>query len=447
MINIPDKIDPSFYNDVRRRLYTPWFGALFLLTHVICLLFTLSSGFAGSQSALLMFLNQQGTIFFLSCIFLIAIPFQIGNSVAAKIRLCVLRLHDDPRLASRLVWREWFSGVFQAVICGSTLVPYILLQQILGAHEILREWNAFERIFFSGMVLTALTIYSLLCRSRLPRILAFGLLGLIYFLTLFWIFEFLESSGSDLSLKSSIWIFVNSLLVIGILLEAGVTKIASSGDRQALLKRLLALTALGVAFLFTRLGMSAPQMYIVASFIILSMILDGLSEPLPIFPQRRRLSQHLLSAFFSPGWSSASLFSLLIFLISLKVLRWEHLVQKPELALIFAVLFAAVVWPAALIRFFLPKSPHFPVLYFSFQIVSLLVPLIHWIASKSTGFWDVLISLFPTALFFFHPTLIAAGILPAGFDIYLWMSTILCCLSLFLLCAKAIVLKLDKNKV
>lgn len=453
MINIFDKIDSSFYNEVRRRLYTPWFGGLFLLTHVLCLLLTLASSFAGAQSTLLMFINRQDAIWLLlcSCIFLIAIPFQIGNSVVSKLRLRISQpCLCEPRVASRLVWREWFSGVIQAALCSSTLIPYIILQQILGTHELLRELDTFELIFLSGMVSTALTIYSLLCRSHLPRILAFGLLGLIFCLAFFFILDSLKSSGSYFSLKGSIWILVNSILLIGVILEAGATKIASAGDHHALFKRLLALIALGVAFLFTRLGLPAPQMYIVAAFIILSMTLDGLSEPSPIFstPQHQRFPQYLLSTFFSPGWPSASLFSLLIFLISLKVLRWEHLIQKPELALIFAVLFAAVIWPAALIRFFLPKSPHFPVLYFSFQMVSLLAPLVHWLASQSSGtLWDVLISLFPTAIFFFHPTLIAAGILPAGFDIYLWISTILCCLSLFLLCAKAIVLKLEKNKV
>ncbi len=252
------------------------------------------------------------------------------------------------------------------------------------------------------------------------------------------------SPGTLISPKGSLLILLDSLLLTGIFIEIATPKIGLPGGGHAQTKRLLALLALGIAILFARFGIPALLTYGMASLIALVALLDALSEPLSErFPRRRSLMEWIFSVFFAPGWISATWLSLLIFVISAKALYWERVTRDPQLALIFASFFAAIIWPAALIRLLLsPKSRRFLPLYFLFQVVgTILAFIVHWVLPKVS---DVLMSLFPSAVFFLSITAILPPTAP-GLDIYLWISTILCCFSLFLLFARAILLKLEQR--
>ncbi len=418
-----------------RFLGNPGLSTWLLFSQLPLLAFTLLS-ISSVSSGWLPWRDPDDSIFLILCgvILLIAIPFQMNGRLALEMHH---RIREPERIAagrsvSGLVWRRWFSATLRMAVLAGTMVPYIFLRYFFGASSLLRNLEVFGLIFLTGMVLTAL----LLSLSVYRGILKFVLL-LMVCLIIFLLIRFSEAFTMQglIPFPMLVMVLIDAILVITVLLEAGVSKIAPPEENTALFKRLIALIALGGAFLFSRLGIPAPSAYGAASVIILYTLLDGLSEPLPpvVSSQRSRLA-YFLSVFFLPGWASASLFSLLIFIISLKILRWERVSQEPRMALIFASLFAGVLWPAAFIRFFLPKTRHFAICYCLFQIAGGAVAfLIYSLPSKMNGFWDVLVSFAPSAVFFLATTKILP---PTGLDIYLWVSTILCCWSLLLLLAR-----------
>lgn len=439
-----DKIPAILVKELRQNLRTPWFAASFLLIQMIFLLLTLVSGFA-AQSEWFIWRNQVNSLCLLlySAIFVTAIPFQVSGSLASEVRSHTLELVLITRISpSGLVWGKWFSTMIRTAIFASTITPYIIFQHFLSAYDFVWNLEALGLIFLAGMVLTALAISLSIYRSIFLRALELGTL-LVACLAIFLIIRFASMFTGVPPVNILLMIIVDSILFITVLLEAGASRIAPQTENHAFLKRLVALVALGLAFIFSRLDIFAPAAYGAASIIVLLVLLDGLSEDLSFSPltdrhSHRSILVRLLSFIFSPGWASAAVFSLLIFGISLEVLQWEHVSKDPRMALIFASLFAGILWPAALIRFLLPKTQHFSIFYFLFQLVgSILALLIYSIPSKTNGFWDVLVCFAPMTVFFLATT----NTLPStGLDIYLWVSTILCCLSLLLLIAKGILM-------
>lgn len=220
---------------------------------------------------------------------------------------------------------------------------------------------------------------------------------------------------------------------------------------SVLAKRLLALIALILAAFFSLLGISAPTAYGVAFVVVLWVLLDGLCQPISssalyllCYENHGHFFKRALVFLFSPGWASSALFSLLIFYASLKLLQWEEVSKEPLIALIFISSFAATLWPAALIRFLFPQTPYFFTFYFLFQLIGgTLAFLIYGIPEKANGLWDVLICFAPSAVFF----LATKQILPAtGVDIYLWMNTLLCYLSVLLLFVRILLISMDWPK-
>jgi hypothetical protein len=293
------------------------------------------------------------------------------------------------------------------------VLPYVLLRYFLGGVNIVQDLQSLGILLVASGMLTATTLAISPYESRLLRALfsvgmVFGFLIAMVALVSLTVRDALTGGTGVLApwiFYAAVVLFVPAYIFLG--LEIAAARIAPAAENHAIRKRLVAFYLLGAAALLGWLS-GRPEPFLAFAFLLLTIVvIDALAEPLVFVRSIYRPFQRwggfgrFLGLVFAPGWVSASWFVTLLALAAAGVLAAFGQLDDPNEALTHLTYLGWLIFPAALLRLFVPDTKHFLGLYlgmqFFFAALAFLVgmmgsitdqPLTVWLCPlPSSAFW------------------------------------------------------------
>jgi len=184
---------------------------------------------------------------------------------------------------------------------------------------------------------------------------------------------------------------------IALALEIAASRIAPPAENHAIRKRLIGLVIFLAAPVLTLFSPGREALYGASLLFLVPVIVDALAEPVVVLgsiyrPFLRRGSLGRIGALvFTPGWVSAAWYTALLALLGSAALAMQGQFADPLKALSYVAYFGALIFPAALIRLFLPSTKYFLGFYIAFQFffaaVTLLVGMMAGISNQPMTRW------------------------------------------------------------
>ncbi len=268
----------------------------------------------------------------------------------------------------------------------------------------------------AGSVLTALTVAMSPFESRIVRIFAIiGFVLLIAFAPSFlglWLGKaFATGSGALNTLRVYLCILAFVPAFIALCIEIAASRIAPAAENHSTAKRLIGLYFLLVPIPLGFTGMDMRALFLLATVFIAAVVIDALAEPMSTslsvyraFLKKGNLGT-ALSCIFSPGWASATFYVALLGLIGAPLLYLSGSLGDQAEMLGYLSFYGALIFPAALIRLFLPGTPIFLGLYvgtiFLCETFTLILGVMSNLGDKSFLLW---LSPLPPSVFMFNLT-------------------------------------------
>ena len=185
------------------------------------------------------------------------------------------------------------------------------------------------------------------------------------------------------------------LLVLA--LEIAASRIAPPAENHAVRKRLVGIYLLLIAPALALILGEANGIYGISLLFLAVVVVDAIAEPQEtlraVYRPFLRMGRPggLLSLFFTPGWASASWYVLLLAGLGGVMLFSQGRLNDAEQMLEYVSYLGLLVFPAALIRLFIPNTRFFLGFYiglqFLFAAVTLLVGMISGISNEPMTAW------------------------------------------------------------
>jgi hypothetical protein len=407
-----DWLSPMLVKELRQGMRSRIFIAAFYLTQllmILCVVFNLIlSASKGQQVPLFGFLN--GLFWFMISVpLLFVMPIRGFSALHGEMKTGTLELVFLTRLSAwRIAAGKWTAIVVQTLLLVCAILPYVLLRYFLGGVDIIEDLQSLFFLVVASAVLTAMTVAISPYESKLLRALfVIGLIFTFQFLIGI-IFAWLASSsfGGASSRSTASWqlyvglaLFIPAFIILAI--EIGASRIAPPAENHALRKRLIGLYLLLVAPLFVLAGADDKAVFPLALFFLAVVLIDAMAEPVVVIRSlylpflRRGNAGRILSLFFTPGWVSASWYVALIVALGGGILFWRGQFNDAKVILGYIACFGALIFPAALIRLFVPATRFFLGLYIGVQFflgaLSILVGMMAGISGEPLSKWLCLI--------------------------------------------------------
>ncbi|CAN5661216.1 hypothetical protein BH09VER1_BH09VER1_00610 [soil metagenome] len=374
-----DWLSPMLVKELRQGMRSRVFMAAFFLTQVLMILSTIlnltSSSGNGEFGVMSEFLN--GVFWFMIAVpVLLLTPIRGFGSLHGEMKERTLELVFLTRLtASRITVGKWMALMVQALLLLCGVLPYVLVRYFLGGVNILADLQSLLFILVVSGMLTALTVALSPYESKLLRgLLVIGLF--IGFFILLANFVTLISVGMTLGTTASVVaffygglaLFVPAVIILS--LEIGASRIAPSAENHAILKRLIGIyfVVAGAILICLHAGASTVITYVLALLTIVA--IDALAETQEfnrtVYRPFLKLGAigRFLALFLTPGWVSASWYILLLTVVCGAGLA---LAGDAGNELTRVSFLGSLIFPAALIRLFVPRTQHFLGFYIAIQ--------------------------------------------------------------------------------
>lgn len=408
-----DWLSPMLVKELRQGTRSRIFMAAFFLTQVLMILSTildLTSSANGDTNGMTAMLN--GVFWFMISVpVLLLTPIRGFASLHGEIKERTLELVFLTRLSAwRIAAGKWTALMVQALLLICGVLPYVLLRYFLGGVDILGDLQSLFFLLIGCGILTGFTVALSPYESKLLRgLLVIGMFfGFI--MLLFW-FIALATEGASAGLMGSaaaLFYLATALIVpavIVLLLEIGAARIAPAAENHAIRKRLI-----GIYFLLAGAGLilggaDAEAVIPCVLALLAIVVIDALGENQEFnrtiyrpFLKRGAVGR-CLGLFFTPGWASASWYVLLLAVIGGAGIA---LADSPGNQLLRISFLGALIFPAALIRFFAPRTQHFLGFYIAIQFFCVVIYMLFLLISSvgNQPIWGGL-CLFPTCVYFF----------------------------------------------
>lgn len=408
-----DWLSPMLVKELRQGLRSRIFMAAFFLTQVLMILSTilnLTSSTSGEYNGMTEVLN--GVFWFMIAVpVLFLTPIRGFASLHGEIKERTMELVFLTRLTSwRITAGKWTALMVQALLLICGVLPYVLLRYFLGGVNILIDLQSLFLMLVACGTLTALTVALSPYESKLLRaLLVVGLfvgfiILLIYMLRLVIVGTMMGSYGSTMTfLYVGLALFIPAFIALS--LEIGASRIAPAAENHAISKRLI-----GVYFVIVGAALivfKADAALVINTVLALLMIvaIDAMGETQEFnrsnyrpFLKRGAVGR-FLALFFTPGWVSGSWYILLMTLIGGAGIA---LTDEAGLELTRISFLGALIFPAALIRLFAPRTTHFLGFYVAIQffcgVIYILLILISSVGNQPA---PGILALFPSCVFLF----------------------------------------------
>jgi len=378
-----DWLSPMLVKELRQGMRSRAFMSAFLITQLLMILsvaFNLVSA-SGDEAGdgMSQFLNGLFWVM-IGLPLLCVMPLRGFWSLHSEIKDGTLELVFLTHLSAwRIAVGKWTALTMQTLLLVCAVLPYVLLRYFLGGVDILADLEGLLLLFIGSITFTAATVAMSPFESKLLR--GLFILGMIFFLlfllTYFVVWLVSQRIGgmstgatnlSGILLCGGIFV----VAVVSLALEIASSKIAPPAENHAIRKRLIGLGVLLLSPILVLLGLNAQGVDIATLVFLTPVVIDALAEPM----QRvRAIYQGLLQRgiigriaviFFTPGWVSALWYSLLVACLGGILLKIHG--QWADLTLVYLSWFGALLFPAMLIRIWLPSSKHFLGLYIGLQV-------------------------------------------------------------------------------
>jgi len=419
MNDFADWLSPMLVKELRQGMRSRIFMAAFYLTQllmILCVIFNLvaasnsdmDSGVAGFLSGLFWFMISVPLLF--------VMPIRGFGALHGEMKTGTLELVFLTRLSAwRIAAGKWTAIIVQTLLLVCAILPYVLLRYFLGGVDIIQDVQSLLFLLIASAALTGVTIAMSPYESKLLRALfIFGLIfGLQFLVGMIFAMvagSALSGGGSSLApwqFYAGLAVFIPAFLLLA--LEIAASRIAPPAENHAIRKRLIGLLFLFAAPLFILLGADARTTYSFAFFFLAVVMIDALAEPQVLAKSvyqpflRRGVAGLALSRFFTPGWASAAWYVALIALLGGGLLAVQGQFDDPNHALGYVALLGALIFPAAIIRLFLPTTKHFLGFYIALQFflaaLTMLVGMMAGISEQPLAIW---LCPFPNSVFLFN---------------------------------------------
>lgn len=414
-----DWLSPMLVKELRQGMRSKVFMSAFYLTQLLMILsvvFNLAAAAAmDSDNNLMEFLN--GLFWFMISVpLLLVMPVRGFGALHGEMKARTLELVFLTKLSAwRIAAGKWTALVVQTLLLLCAVMPYVVLRYFLGGVDLIEDAQSVFFLFVASAALTALTIAMSPFESKLLRVLFIvGLIGLLQFLPwLLMLWMTMSRISGTTGASAMAWqiylclaAYVPAFIVLAI--EVAASRIAPAAENHALRKRLLGLYFLLIPLPLAWTGLDLRGLYGASMIFLFVVVLDALAEPFqPVKSLYRPFVKFkgaggLLAALLTPGWPTATVYALGLGLLG-TALSFLFIRESPGTTLSWLSYFGALVFPAALIRAFLPASRHFLGLYialqFFFGALSILVAIMSGISQSELIPWTAPL---PPCTFYFN---------------------------------------------
>jgi hypothetical protein len=404
-----DWLSPMLVKELRQGMRSRIFLAAFYLTQLLMILSTAFSLIAASRTD-----TAPGNLFgFVSGLFwfmvsvplLFVMPLLGFGALHTEMKAGTLELVFLTRLSAwRIVAGKWTALMAETLLLVCAVLPYVMLRYFLGGVDIIEDLQSLFFLLLASSLLTATTLAMSSYESKLLR--ALFIIGLIFafqFLIgiLFTWMAFTRTGVSSSSVLPTWQIylvllaFVPAFIVLA--LEIAASRIAPPAENHAVRKRLIGLYLLLIAPALTLVLGSANGVCGISLLFLAVVVVDALAEPQEtlraVYHPFLRMARpgRLLSLFFTPGWASASWYVLLLVGLGGVMLLFQGRLNDAEQMLEYVSYLGSLVFPAALIRLFMPNTRFFLGFYLGLQVLfaaaTLLVGMISGISNEPMTAW------------------------------------------------------------
>lgn len=414
-----DWLSPMLVKELRQGMRSRVFTSAFYLTQILMIFsvaFHVVASGTDSFDQLTSFLD--GLFWFLIAVpMLFVMPARGFGALHGELKSNTLELVFLTRLSAwRITVGKYAAILVQTLLLVCAVLPYVVLRYFLGGIDLLDDLQKVVFLFVASAVLTAVTVAMSPYESKLLRVLF--VVAMIFAVQVFasFLLAWLSVGRIVGAVGGGAWhstvamaLFVPPFVALA--LELAASKIAPAAENHALRKRAICLAVLVVGTGLAALGTGWEWTYWLGLVFCAPVVVDALAEPLqpirslyvPFF--KRGGIGRLAGVFLTPGWPSAAWFTLLVLVLALGGATVLGKLADLSLSLGLVSFFGALVFPAALLRSFVPRSPHFLGFYlglqFLFSALTVMVGIMAALANQPFSTW---LAWCPTSVFLLNAT-------------------------------------------
>jgi len=417
LTDFSDRLSPILVKELRQGLRQPTFVIAFLCLQVLlCIVVVISvvSAPVGSQESLRVGETVSGFFFVLLAIAIVIVqPLRGLGALAIEIKADTLDLLLLTRLNSwRITFGKWLALVSQSALLVVAVFPYLILRYYLGGMQLFAELLALFTMFIMSASLTGIAVgfsatTSLVIRGLVALALVFSLITLPNIIRVSLMrggrgspFTITLSTASEISMYAAM---VLLMLFLGYyFLEMGATQISPPAENRSTCKRLVGLASLGL--LVWLLPDKFPTLLICWLLVVSLLTVDALSEraefTASVLRPFRRLGplRYLAGLFLLPGWASGLFFAGLLAGTTMALCMTSILTLATgtdKMPAFWMLWFATLLFPAAVVSWFMRKAKNLFTAYIIVLLASLIVSLVFFVIGQTTHSVKEMILLVP----------------------------------------------------
>lgn len=360
---LSDYASPVLVKELRQGLRARGFALTFLLMQGLLMLILLLMVGAASAHQDLRGYNQ----FFWACAGIPLVYLMPLRALGAIYEEYTRNTLELVYLSSLTPWRiacgKYISLIAQAALMTVGILPYVVVRYFLGAVNVTDDIKQLAGMLLACAVTTALMLALSGYRSKLLRVAVIGLCVMGGFGLMnvgMYVMVGRGMGGSSPSWNLGLWCLASApMIFMGLAWAADL--MSPPAINGAFLKRLFGLSVV-VALLGIGSVQGEDECYIFAMIAVAIMVLDAFAERprahLAAYGRLlpRRWTGGLAALFFTPGWPSATWYSILLF--GLLILGAKWLDPDSDIVQVAMTIPAALLFAPAAVVLFKPRFRH-----------------------------------------------------------------------------------------
>ncbi len=382
-----DWVSPILMKELRQGLREKTFMLAFLSLQMgmgLLVMFRLS---AQSSSANLQ--TQSG--FFMAalwCTFVIAIPLRGISAIAQEMKQNTLETVLLTRMTGwRVVVGKWTAQIFQAFLLATTVLPFMLIQYLVGGEELVENITKLGLFFcvcgFMSAVLIGLSAIQFLF-ARICALIAVIIFASIGFTTLAF---GVSTTGFDW--ENVVWFALPLIFIPLVIFEWVTVTLAPHIEGRTTFRRLMAVTFLGLCWGVNAFKPESGGLMMSSTLFVLFCVLELCQREVVLSRRLRLLTRFgifgkIWALFFTQGWQSGVPFALIAIPSAIYgsiCFNHDPSVTAPmpvddQLSLGYATtisIFGSAFIPLLLIQVFMPKTSVCAFLMILYNVIAAVV--------------------------------------------------------------------------